>query len=60
MNFAKFLRTPIFKEHLRWLLVTRQVKNEIITLLADQTNDFKDKVIEEIRSNIFALLKEDI
>ena len=22
MNFAKILRTPIFKEHLRWLLPT--------------------------------------
>ena len=21
VNFAKFLRTPIFKEHLRWLLL---------------------------------------
>ena len=39
---------------------TRHDNNEIITLLADQLNDFKDKMTEEIKSNIFELLKEDI
>ena len=38
----------------------RHDNDEIITLQADQLNDFKDKVTEEIKSNIFELLKEDI
>ena len=42
------------------MVSTRQDKDEIITLLADQLNDFKNKVIEEIKRNIFELLKEDI
>ena len=42
------------------MVFTSQDKDEIITLLADQLNDFKNKVIEETKSNIFALLKEDI
>ena len=27
MNFAKFLRTPIFTEHLRWLLLNAHVED---------------------------------
>ena len=42
------------------MVFTRQNKNEIITLLADQLNDFKNRVIEEIKSFFFELLKEDI
>ena len=42
------------------MVFTRQDKDEIIALLADQLNNFKNKVIEEIKSNIFELLKEDI
>ena len=38
----------------------RQDKDEVIAFLANQLNDFKNKVIEEIKSNIFELLKEDI
>ena len=32
------------------MVFTRQNKNEIIALLADQLNDFKNRVIEEIKS----------
>ena len=42
------------------MVFTKQDKDEIITLLADQLNDFKNKVIEEVKSNIFELMKKDI
>ena len=29
MNFAKFLRTPFFTEHLRWLLLRLTVMNAV-------------------------------
>ena len=41
------------------MVLTRKDKDEIIALLADQLNDFKNKVTEEIKRNIFDLLKED-
>ena len=34
------------------MVFTRQNKYETIALLADQLNDFKNKDIEEIKSNI--------
>ena len=38
MNFAKFLRTPILTEHLRWLLLNVveiwNLKNELIKTLS--------------------------
>ena len=30
MNFAKFLRTPFFKEHLQWLLLKRREKTNAL------------------------------
>ena len=42
------------------MVFTSQDKDKIIAVLADQLNDFKNKVIEEIKSNNFELLKEDI
>ena len=37
------------------MVFTSQDKDKIIAVLADQLNDFKNKVIEEIKSNIFEL-----
>ena len=42
------------------MTLMRQGEDEIIALLADQLNDFKNKVIEEIKSNIYELLKDNI
>ena len=42
------------------MVLTRQDKDEITALLADQLNAFKNKVIVEIKGNIFDLLKEEI
>ena len=35
MNFAKFLRTPFFTEHLRWLLLDHELSSKIKTLRSD-------------------------
>ena len=53
----KLLSIGIFTAKMAFM---RHDNDEIITLQADQLSDFKDKVTEEIKSNIFELLKEDI
>ena len=40
------------------MVFTRQNKNEIIALLADQLNDFKNRVIEEIKSFFLSYWKK--
>ena len=42
------------------MVLTRQYKDEFTALLAGQSNAFKNKVIEEIKVNIFDLLKKEI
>ena len=44
----------MFIAKMTWM---RQDEDEIIALLADQLDDFKNKVIEEIKNNIYELLK---
>ena len=40
------------------MVFTRPDKDEIIALLADQLNDFKNKVIEEIKKQYFWITEQ--
>ena len=54
-HVSKFQDVPMLLPYgifIAKMVFTRQDKDEINTLLADQLNDFKNKVIEKIKSNI--------
>ena len=36
MNFVKFLRTPLYIEHLRWLVLTTQKNEQRVVLYSEQ------------------------
>ena len=41
MNFVKFLRTPFFTEHLRWLLLKTDATNLVVLPLSSEDEDKK-------------------